>query len=291
MLSQFIANGIVSGCVFALVALGFGLIYNSTKVFHLAHGVVYTASAYIFYSCFVSLHLHVLLSLVLAVAFSVLMGILLERYIYSPLLKKRASMGIVLISSLGVYTVLVNFIAMLYGNETKIISPGAEKTFHIGSIILTRIQLVEVVAFVLLFSLTFGFLKLSNFGRLIQALADNPPLVSVIGVDVRKIRLFVFALGSALAGIAACLVAFDVGMDPHVGLNMLLIAAVAVIIGGVKVFFGAIVGAFLLGLLQNLAIWQISAKWEQSITFLLLIIFLLTRPEGILGRRRRLEEV
>jgi len=291
MLPQFIANGIVSGCVFALVALGFGLIYNSTKVFHLAHGVVYTVSAYVFYSCFVSLHLHVLLSFVVAVAVSVLMGMLLERYIYSPLLKKGASMGIILISSLGVYTVLVNFIAMLYGNETKIISPGAEKTFHIGSIILTRIQLVEIAAFVVLFSLTFGFLKLSNFGRLIQALADNPPLVSVIGVDVRKIRLFVFALGSALAGIAACLVAFDVGMDPHVGLDMLLIAAVAVIIGGVKVFEGAIVGAFLLGLLQNLAIWQISAKWEQSITFLLSIIFLLTRPEGILGRRRRLEEV
>jgi branched-chain amino acid transport system permease protein len=150
--------------------------------------------------------------------------------------------------------------------------------------------LVEAAAFLLLSSLTLGFLRLTKWGRLIQALADNPQLVSVIGMDVRKIRLLIFALGSVLAGFAACLVALDVGMDPRLGMNILLIAAVAVIIGGVKVFEGALVGAFLVGILQSLVIWQVSAKWEHAVTFVLLIVFLLTRPEGILGERRRLEE-
>jgi branched-chain amino acid transport system permease protein len=290
MLSQFIANGIVSGCIFALVALGFGLIYHSTKVFHIAHGVVYTASAYVFYSLLILLHLNLILSFIGTLVFSALFGLILERYIYYPLHKKGASMGVVFISSLGVYTVLVNFIAMLYGNETQILSSSAEKAFHFGSVVLTRIQLVEAAAFLLLSSLTLGFLRLTKWGRLIQALADNPQLVSVIGMDVRKIRLLIFALGSVLAGFAACLVALDVGMDPRLGMNILLIAAVAVIIGGVKVFEGALVGAFLVGILQSLVIWQVSAKWEHAVTFVLLIVFLLTRPEGILGERRRLEE-
>jgi branched-chain amino acid transport system permease protein len=290
MLPQFIANGIVSGCIFALVALGFGLIYHSTQVFHVAHGAVYTASAYVFYSLLISLHFHLVLSLIGAVIFSVLLGLILERYIYYPLYKRGASMGVVFISSLGVYTFVVNFIAMLYGNETKVLSSSAEKTFHVGTVILTRIQLVEVAAFLLLSALTLGFLRLTRWGRLIQALADNPQLVSVIGMDGRKIRWLIFALGSALAGFAACLVVLDVGMDPHVGMNILLIAAVAVIIGGVHVFEGGLVGAFLLGLLQNMVIWQLSAKWEQAVTFVLLIVFLLTRPEGILSGQRRLEE-
>jgi len=122
-----------------------------------------------------------------------------------------------------------------------------------------------------------------------RALVDSPTLLGVIGVDVKRMRLKVFAIGSMLAGIAACLVAFDIGMDPYGGLNMLLTAAVAVIIGGLKTIEGAIVGAFGVALIQNLAVYQISARWEQPVTFLVLILFLLFRPLGLLGRRGRVD--
>ena len=110
------------------------------------------------------------------------------------------------------------------------------------------------------------------------------------GTNPNKVRNIVFGLGSALAAVAAMLVAFDVGIDPHIGLDALLVAAVAVIIGGVGIFEGAALGAFIIGVAQSLAVWKVSARWEQAITFLLLILFLVFRPQGILGKRRRIEE-
>jgi branched-chain amino acid transport system permease protein len=290
VLLQLLANGIVTGCVYALVALGFGLIYNTTKIFHIAHGIVYTGAAYVFYAFARGLGLDLAWSLVLALVFAILLGVSIEVFIYYPFYRKKASLGVVLIGSLGVYIFLVNFVAMLFGNETKILSPGAEKTFHFGSVILTKVQLLEVIAFVILFFLSILLLKKTRPGKIIRALADNPNLVTVLGVDVRRMRIYIFALGSFLTGVASCLVALDVGMDPNVGLGAFLIAAVAVIVGGVGVFEGAVPGAFVLAILQNLMIWKISARWENALVFLVLIFFLLFRPEGMLGRRRRLEE-
>lgn len=290
MILQLLINGLVTGCTYGLVALGFGLIYNTTRIFHIAHGIVYTAAAYLFYTFVRGVGLNFALSLLLALISATLLGICIEIFIYYPFHRKKASLGVILIGSLGVYIFLVNFIAMLYGNETKIISPGAEKTFHFGSVILTRVQLLEVVAFLILFSLAVLLLRKTKLGKIIRALADNPNLVTVLGVDVRRVRIYIFALGSFLAGVASCLVAMDVGMDPHVGIGAFLIAAVAVIVGGVENFEGAVLGSFILAVLQNLMIWKVSAKWQNALVFLILILFLLFKPEGILGRKRRLEE-
>ena len=290
MLLQLLANGIVAGCVYALVALGFGIIYNTTHIFHIAHGAVYTVGAYAFYSFARGLELNSFISFLLALFVTALLGILMDLVIYHPLTKRKASLGVFLISSLGIYIFLVNLIAMIYGNETKILSPGIEKTFHFGSVILTRIQLLEVLIFLIAFPTFLLFLNRTKPGKLIRALSDNPVLTTVLGVDVRRVRFLVFAIGSFLAGAASCLVALDVGMDPNVGMDALLIAAVTVIIGGMGNFKSPVVGAFMLGIIQNLVIWKISARWEAAITFLLLISFLLFRPQGILGRRGRLEE-
>jgi branched-chain amino acid transport system permease protein len=290
MIPQLLANGIVSGCVYALIALGFGLIYNTTRIFHLAHGVIYTATSYFFYLLFRMIGFNLYLGFSISLALCMLFGTLMELFVYYPLYRRKASPGVILISSLGIYIFIVNLIAMLFGNETKILSPGISKTYHVGSVILTRIQLMELFAFVLLFPLYLLLLRRTGIGRIIRALADNPLLITVLGVDIRKIRIFVFAFGSLLAGIAANLVALDVGMDPNVGLEAFLIAAVAVIIGGVGNFNGAAVGALLLGVLQNLMVWKISARWTDTLVFAVLILFLLFRPQGILGGRRRLEE-
>ncbi|MBI1928135.1 branched-chain amino acid ABC transporter permease [Candidatus Poribacteria bacterium] len=241
MLIQFVANGVVSGCIFGLVALGFGLIYRTTKVFHIAHGAVYTATAYLFYGFLTGWKLPWLMSLMATLLSGTLLGLFIEYGVYYPLYRRGASSGVVLISSLGLYTVIVNIIAMGFGNETKILSPGVEPTVHLASVILTRIQIVELAVFAVLTAVTLAFLRFSRVGQLIQAAADNAPLVSVVGVNLRYVRLLVFGIGSFLAGMAACLVALDVGMDPHGGMNMLLTAAVAVIVGGVEVFSGAVV--------------------------------------------------
>ena len=130
----------------------------------------------------------------------------------------------------------------------------------------------------------------SRWGKVIRAVRDDATLASVLGINLPGVRLSVFAVGSALAGLAAILSALDVGVDPYVGMPALLTAAVALIVGGVGTFEGPVLGAFLLGLLQSLVVWKISARWTDAITFAVLILFLLFRPAGLVGRRRRLEE-
>jgi len=133
-------------------------------------------------------------------------------------------------------------------------------------------------------------LRTTKLGRLIRALSDNPILVTVLGADVRRLRIWIFGLGSLLAGVASCLTALDVGMDPHIGMSAFLMAAVSMIVGGIGNFEGAALGAFLLGIVQSLLVWKISARWTEALAFLILVLFLLFRPEGLVGKRRRLEE-
>lgn len=290
MLWQLLANGFVNGCLFALTAFGFALIYNTTRIFHVAHGAIYTAAAYLCYIFLVQLGWNMPLAIALALFLTGLLGVLTELLVYAPLERRGASLLVALLSSLGLYIALVNLIAMLFGNETKVLRPGVEATYNFGSVILTRIQLAQVITALILLPSLLIFLRLTGWGKKIRALRDNPTLTEVMGINKKVVRLFVFSLGSALAGAAAILYALDVGMDPHVGMPALLTAAVALIIGGVGTFEGAIVGAFLLGILQSLVIWQVSARWTDAVTFGLLIFFLLFRPQGLLGQRRRLEE-
>jgi branched-chain amino acid transport system permease protein len=290
MLLQVIVNALVAGSLYALLALGFGLIYRSTKVFHFAHAAVYTASAYVLFVCVVILGFPVPLAVILAIVFSILFGWTLERYVYYPLVARKASTGVLLVSAIGVYTASVNIIAAIFGNDGKMLFLRDSSSFNLGPVLFTGIQLSKVVISIIFCVAVLAFIKYSTTGRLIQAIVDNDALLNVLGIDARKIRLITFGLGSALAAIAACLVAFDVGIDPYNGLNMLLISAISIIVGGLNSFQGAIVGAFTLALSQNLTAYVFSTRWEQPIAFLLLVSFLLFKPTGILGGHRRLEE-
>lgn len=290
MLLQLLANGFVNGCLYALMALGFALIYNTTKIFHIAHGAIYTAAAYACWLLLVQLHWPTIATVAIALLVAAALGALTELVIYAPLNRRNASLLVALLSSLGLYIALVNVIALLFGNETKVLRPGIEKTYHFGAVILTRVQLAEVATAVVLLPAFVLLLKCSRWGKVIRAVRDNPTLASVLGINLRAVRLWVFASGSALAGLAAVLAALDVGVDPNVGMPALLTASVALIVGGVGTFEGPVLGAFLLGLLQSLVVWKISARWTDAITFAVLILFLLFRPTGLVGRRRRLEE-
>ncbi len=290
MLLQFLANGLVTGTVYSIVALGFALIYNTTKILHIAHGAVYVFSCYIFFTLYRILHLPLIFSLPLGIISGALLGIIMEILVYRPLFEKNASSGVAIVSSIGIYIFIVNLIALLFGNETKILSPGIEKTYEFAGVILTRIQIFEALAFIIVFALYIILLKLTNFGKAVRALADNPTLLSTLGVEISDLKIWIFALGSVFAGISSCLVALDVGMDPNVGMPALLVSAVAMIVGGVGVFESAVIGGFTIGIVQNLAVWQISARWQEGITFIILILFLLLRPQGLLGKRTRVEE-
>jgi len=287
---QLLANGFVTGCAYALVALGFALVYNTTRIFHFAHGAIYVLAAFLFFSLHMGWGVPLLAAIVLTVAITAVVGVLVDYFIHAPLDAQGASLLIHLLSSLGLYTVIINAIALFYGNETKVLNPAEQTTYALWGIILTQVQVATVVISFLLFIGLVILLHTTPLGRRLRAMRDDPELISVMGMDPRTIRWTVFGLGSALAAVAAILLGLDVGIDPYIGLTAVLNGAVAVIIGGVGIFEGAALGAIALGLLQSLAVWQSSSRWEEAVTFVVLILFLLFRPEGILGRRRRVEE-
>lgn len=298
MLIQLTINGFITGALYAIVALGFSLIYRSTKIFHIAHAAVYTAAAYFLYLFYNQLSLPLPISVILAILLSGVLGMLMEILVYYPLHRDEAASSVMLISSIGIMTVIINLVAMIWGNDTKIILSGISRTFTFNNplatpgssfktLILTVPQLAQLIATIIVLSAILIFLTKSKVGKLIGAICDNNGLIEIFGTSLKKYRRVIFFLGSALAGLASVMLSIDVGMEPFGSMSILLIAAVAVIVGGSEKFSGAILGGFLLGFLKALVIWKMSAKWENMIIFILLVIFLLFRPQGILGRERR----
>jgi len=287
MLIQLLINGFIMGSIYSLVSLGYALIYNTTKTFHIAYAVIYMFCPYMFLTFHNKLGLNLVSALSISIISTIILSLLIETLVYQPLEKKKSSLNIIMISSIGVMTVVINLIAMSYGSETKIINKRISESVSIGDIIITHTQLYQFVTSILILGTFLLILKYSNFGIKTRAMRDNNLLCSVFGLSISKFRILLFAVSGLFAAIGGFLVAYDVGMDPYVGMPMLLNAVVALIIGGVGKFEGPIVGGFIIGILQSLTVWVFSSRWQSAVTFVLLIIFLLFRPQGILGEKQR----
>jgi branched-chain amino acid transport system permease protein len=287
MLIQLIINGIIKGAMIALTGLGFALYYNTTRIFHIAYAGIYTVSAYFFYSFFTLFSKNWLPAFILAAVSTMVVGLVIELLVYRPLSKKESSLSVVLVASIGIMAVIINVIAIFYGNEVKIIYPGVAESVSIGEVIITYPQLRQFFVSLLFIVLTLVFLKITKWGKIIRAIRDSDKLAMASGINVWGMRLMLIAASSFLVSLPSILTAADVGMDPHGGLTVLLSAVVALIIGGVGRFEGPVLGGFLLAIIQSVVIWQFSSKWVEALTFGILIIFLIFRPHGILGERRR----
>ncbi|NCS89717.1 MAG: hypothetical protein AUK34_00610 [Ignavibacteria bacterium CG2_30_36_16] len=287
MLLQFIINGIIIGSVYSLVSLGFTLVYNTTRIFHIAYAVLYMFCPYMILTFYSNLGYPLLLAFTMAIIITVVLSLIMEIVIYKPLSKKDSSHNIIMISSIGIMIVVINVIAMCYGNETKILNPDISKTLSFSNVIITYTQLIQFTISVALLGSFLIFLKFSKFGIRTRAMRDDDVLCSVLGIDIYKMRIILFALSAFFASVGGGLVAYDVGMDPYVGMPILLNAVVALIIGGIGRFEAPIVGGFIIGILQSLSVWAFSARWQDAVTFTLLILFLLFRPQGLLGEKSR----
>jgi branched-chain amino acid transport system permease protein len=287
---QFLANGLCKGATYALAALGFGLIYTTTGVFHIAHGAVYVAAAYVFYFASIVLGLPLFPAILLALTAAALLGLAMELLVYRPLDRRDASRMGLMISSIGAYIVVINVIAMLVGNEARVLRSGVESTVRVGSAILTLVQVGQVAISSTTILFYWIFLRSASLGQNCRAVADDATLASILGIRVARTRLSVFAIGSFLAGLASILMALDVGVDPYVGFPIVMVAAVACIVGGLHRFLAPAVGGVLLGIIQSLVVWKVSGRWEASVTLAILLAFLVLRPQGLFGVRRRLEE-
>ncbi|HDR68322.1 MAG TPA: branched-chain amino acid ABC transporter permease [Bacteroidaceae bacterium] len=287
MFLQFIINGLIMGSIYSIVALGFALVYNTTRIFHISYAALYIAAPYFLLTFYSKFGMPFLMAFVLAVFSTVIIGLLIELVIYKPLVRKNSSSNIIMISSIGVMIIIINMIALIYGNETKIINPDISKTVRFGQLIVTYTQLIQLLVCSLIIIVFLAFLKFSRFGIRTRAMRDDNELCSVFGMDIQRMRIILFSLSTVFCAVGGGLVAWDVGMDPYVGMPMLLNAVVALIIGGVGRFEAPILGGYIIGILQSLSVFMFSARWQDAVTFTLLILFLLLRPQGILGEKKR----
>ncbi len=292
MFSQLFLNSIIAGSIFTLIALGFSLIYSTTKFFHFAHAAVYTSCPYFAYLFFDMLGMPFWPALVLAVLCSALLGISIELAVYKPMRRRGTTPLVLLLSSLGVYIVLQNLISMTFGDDTKTLRSGVvmEGIKFIGARI-TPVQIGIIAVSLVLLIACWALMKFTKTGTAMRAVASDPDLALVTGVDTDRTILFAFLVGSLLAGIAGLLISFDVDMTPTMGMNALMMGVVAVIVGGVGSIPGAALGGFLIAFAQNFGVWKISSQWQDAIAFLVLLVFLLFRPYGFFGKKIRKAEV
>ncbi|MGH7799560.1 MAG: branched-chain amino acid ABC transporter permease [Thermodesulfobacteriota bacterium] len=292
MLQQLLINGIIAGSIYALIAIGFGLIYGTTRFFHFAHGAVFTAGAYFAYTFKVLWGLPFYPSLVLAVFLASLLGVLIEVVVYRPLRHREATSLILLLASLGVFIVIQNIISLIFGDDTKTIRSGiVQEGINIFGARITPIQITIMAVSVLLFVVSGLIIKYTKIGKAIRAVANDPELAKISGIDSERIILLTFLFGSALAGVAAILISLDTDMTPMMGFYALIMGVIAVIVGGVGSIPGAAFGGLLLGLAQHLGVWKISSEWQDAIAFVILLIFLLFRPYGFFGKTLKKVEV
>ncbi|MDR0867419.1 MAG: branched-chain amino acid ABC transporter permease [Planctomycetota bacterium] len=279
-------NIFISLGVYALVALSVVMVYYPAKFFPVTHAATITVAPYLTYFYFQEFYCSLFFSVVGAIITASTIGILGEIFIYNPLRKRGASPMIMMIASLGVYIVLQNIISILWGDDTKsIIIDEIKVGNELWGAYITNIQVTTIAISFALFVGCILFMKYQRIGRNIRAVASNPELSNIFGIDSNRTILWAFGIGSALAAVAGIGVAFDTGMHPTMGFNILLYGIVVMIIGGVGSMWWLFGGALLLATAQHLSAYYIGSQWMDAVAYIILIIFLIGRPLGFSGKR------
>jgi branched-chain amino acid transport system permease protein len=283
---------ILNGSQCLLVSLSFYLIYKVATFLNFSHAIVFTLAMYLCFLFVKILAWFWVLAIPLSIILALSLGCISEAVIFKPLRKKHSSSQILLLASLGIYIVLQNVISMAFGDDTKSIRtwPVVEGINVFGARI-TPVQIIIIATSIVIVTMIGLFLHYSKTGKAMRAVANDPELANISGINSDRVILQSFAIGSALAGIAGILVALDVDMTPTMGMNALMMGVVAMIIGGVGSIWGIVLGSLLLALAQNFAVWYISSQWQDAIAFAILLIFLLFKPEGFFGKKLKKAEV
>lgn len=287
MIWQFIINGLITGILYSLLAIGFAMVYNTTRIFHIAAAGIYVFAAYMFWFFVAKTGLPVITAAVIAIVLTMLLSLLSEMVVYRPLKNRKASLNVAMIASIGLMTVIINTIAMCFGNETKVIENAILQPLTLGDIIITTPQKYQALIGIVAIIVFMAILKWTNWGLRLKALSADETLFETLGFDTKATRVMVFLASGAFIAIASCLTVYDVGLDPNMGMSVLISAVVAMIIGGVGKFSTCILGGLTLGVLQSLTVYQFASNWQNAVTFLVLLILLFLRPQGIAGYKQR----
>ena len=284
---QYLINGISIGAVYAIIALGYTMVYGIAKMLNFAHGDVIMVGAYISYSVTTYMGMPALVSVVIAMAVCTLLGIIIEGLAYKPL--RGTSSLAVLITAIGVSYFLQNAAQLIWGatpkNFSSIVTFSPISLFG-GQLVITGEVLITVVASALIMVGLHFFTSKTKTGKAMRAVSEDRDAAQLMGINVNRTISTTFAIGSALAAIAGVLLCSTVPtLQPTTGSMPGIRAFTAAVFGGIGSIPGAMLGGILLGLIETFSKAYLSSQFSDAIVFLVLIIVLLVKPAGLMGKQ------
>lgn len=284
LLAQLTVSGVVVGSTYALLGVSFGIIYATTKIFHLAHAVAYAVAAYGAVWAANSLSLPLFPALLVGLAAGVLFGLVIEVAFYRPMRKRNAALLTIFLVSLGISVAFPNLIQIVFGPDNQTLPRPDNPTYALGGVTASRHDVITVLISWLLILAVATFVSKTRFGRSVTAMRTNPTMAEAVGIDSKKVYMVVFALGSLLVAVAALLFATKGVATPTMGLQPTLIGFIAAFLGGIGSHWGAALGGLALGLLSSWSALYLQVDYGPVVVFGAMFLVLLVRPQGLLGK-------
>lgn len=283
MLQQLV-NGLILGSVYALLALGYTMVYGIIKLINFAHGDIYMMGAFIGYYLINTYHMNFFIALILTMVLTAILGMVIEFLAYRPL--RHSTRIAALITAIGVSFLLEYGMVYLVGADIRAFPQSLETVkYNLGPVSVTNVQLTILgVSIFLMLALQFIVQK-TKMGKAMRAVSVDSDAAELMGINVNSTISFTFALGSALAGAAGVLIGlYYNSIDPLMGMTPGIKAFVAAVLGGIGIIPGAALGGFIIGLLETFSISIGLSSYKDAVVYAILIIILLVRPAGILGK-------
>lgn len=284
LFEQLLVSGVVVGSSYALIAVSFGIIYSTTRVFHFAHSIVYAVTAYAAVVAVDNLGLPLLPAAIVGLAAAVALGILIELVFYRPMRKAGATLLGIFLVSLGITIAGPNLLQIIFGPVNKPLPGFNVHTHAYGEVTYTNLDMLTVALTWTLIVVLILFQERTRFGRAITAVRTNREMAAAVGISPARIYLLVFGIGSLLVGVASILFTVNGVASPQMGLEPVLTGFIAVFLGGIGSTSGAALGGFVLGLASNLSGLWLSSDFSPAVVFGVLFVLLIVRPQGLLGK-------
>ena len=288
---QYLINGISIGAVYAIIALGYTMVYGIAKMLNFAHGDVIMVGAYVAFTVISTMHLPIWAGVLLSILICTALGVAIEKIAYKPL-RNAGSPLAVLITAIGVSYFLQNLALLIFGSNTKSFSSvvGMENVVFFkgqkNELIITGETIITIICCIIIMICLTLFINKTKSGQAMLAVSEDKGAAQLMGINVNKTIALTFAIGSGLAAVAGVLLCSSYpSLSPYTGSMPGIKAFVAAVFGGIGSIPGALVGGILLGVIEILSKYYISSQLSDAIVFGMLIIVLLLKPTGIFGKK------
>jgi neutral amino acid transport system permease protein len=292
MFWQLLANGLVTGSVIAIAAVGVSLVYGILRLVNFAYGDFMAFGALAAYAFNGPLGLGMIPSTLLGMVATAVLSLALDVALWRPLRARRAGFMSLFLASIGLALVLRQVLLLAYGPQPHTYRVDQYKVYVIGSVRLSQPQLVTIVGAAVAIGVIGVLLARSTVGRTMRALADDRALAAIAGIDVGRVINYTWIVSGLLAGLAGVLAGLvQSSFDPNFGFQLLLPVFAAVVLGGIGSAYGALAGGLVLGLAMELSTWPallggVDPVYKPVVAFLILTVALMVRPQGLFGRAR-----